>query len=131
MTNREVSSVRDSDRVLGLLSSKTNRAEKGEGGVKSHLLLTRYDPVRVARGEMMKVEDILEILSIPLLGIIPESTAVLKASNVGTPVTFDNKSNAGKAYEDAVSRLVGEQLEMRIQPQDRPGLFQRLLRRTA
>ena len=131
VTNPEVSSVRDSDRVLGLLSSKTNRAEKGEGGVKSHLLLTRYDPVRVARGEMMKVEDILEILSIPLLGIIPESTAVLKASNVGTPVTFDNKSNAGKAYEDAVSRLVGEQLEMRIQPQDRPGLFQRLLRRTA
>jgi septum site-determining protein MinD len=130
VTNPEVSSVRDSDRVLGLLSSKTHRAEKGDGGVKSHLLLTRYDPKRVASGEMMKVEDILEILSIPLLGIIPESTAVLKASNVGTPVTFDSKSNAGKAYEDAVSRLVGEQIEMRIQP-ERPGLFQRLLRRTA
>ncbi len=130
VTNPEVSSVRDSDRVLGLLSSKTHLAEKGEGGVKSHLLLTRYDPKRVASGEMMKVEDILEILSIPLLGIIPESTAVLKASNVGTPVTFDTKSNAGKAYEDAVSRLDGEQIEMRIKP-ERPGLFQRLLRRTA
>ena len=130
VTNPEVSSVRDSDRVLGLLSSKTNRAEKGEGGVKAHLLLTRYDQGRVARGEMMKVEDILEILSIPLLGIIPESTAVLKASNVGTPVVFDGKSNAGKAYEDAVSRLIGEQIEMKIQP-ERAGLFQRLLRRTA
>lgn len=130
VTNPEVSSVRDSDRVLGLLSSKTHRVEKGNGSVKSHLLLTRYDPQRVARGEMMKVEDILEILSIPLLGIIPESTAVLKASNVGTPVVFDAKSNAGKAYEDAVSRLVGEQLEMKIQP-ERQGLFQRLLRRTA
>ena len=130
VTNPEVSSVRDSDRVLGLLSSKTHHAEKGEHTVKSHLLLTRYDAQRVARGEMMKVEDILEILSIPLLGIIPESTAVLKASNVGTPVVFDAKSNAGKAYEDAVSRLVGEQIEMKIQP-ERPGLFQRLLRRTA
>jgi septum site-determining protein MinD len=116
--------------VLGLLSSKTHRAEKGEGSVKSHLLLTRYDAQRVARGEMMKVEDILEILSIPLLGIIPESTAVLRASNVGTPVVFDAKSSAGKAYEDAVLRLVGEQIELRIQP-ERPGLFQRLLRRTA
>ena len=130
VTNPEVSSVRDSDRVLGLLSSKTHRAEKGEGPVKSHLLLTRYDAQRVSRGEMMKVEDILEILSIPLLGIVPESTAVLKASNVGTPVVFDGKSNAGKAYEDAVSRLIGEQIEMKIQP-ERPGLFQRLLRRTA
>jgi septum site-determining protein MinD len=130
VTNPEVSSVRDSDRVLGLLSSKTHHAEKGEAKVKSHLLLTRYDAQRVARGEMMKVEDILEILSIPLLGIIPESTAVLKASNVGTPVVFDAKSNAGKAYEDAVSRLIGEQIEMKIQP-ERTGLFQRLLRRTA
>jgi septum site-determining protein MinD len=126
VTNPEVSSVRDSDRVLGLLSSKTHRAEKGEGSVESHLLLTRYDAQRVAKGEMMKVEDILEILSIPLLGIIPESTAVLKASNVGTPVVFDAKSTAGKAYEDAVSRLI----EMRVQP-ERAGLLQRLLRRTA
>jgi septum site-determining protein MinD len=131
VTNPEVSSVRDSDRVLGLLSSKTNRAEKGEGGVKAHLLLTRYDPARVARGEMMKMEDILEILSIPLLGIIPESPAVLKASNIGTPVTFDTKSNAGKAYEDAVSRLIGEQVEMKLQSLEKPGLFSRLLRRTA
>jgi septum site-determining protein MinD len=130
VTNPEVSSVRDSDRVLGLLGAKTHRAEKGEGPVKAHLLLTRYDAGRVARGEMMKVEDILEILSIPLLGIVPESTAVLKASNVGTPVVFDAKSNAGKAYEDAVSRLIGEQIELKIQP-ERPGLFQRLLRRTA
>jgi septum site-determining protein MinD len=131
VTNPEVSSVRDSDRVLGLLSSKTNRAEKGDGGVKANLLLTRYDPARVARGEMMKMEDILEILSIPLLGIIPESPAVLKASNIGTPVTFDTKSNAGKAYEDAVSRLIGEQVEMKMGALERPGLFQRLLRRTA
>ena len=85
---------------------------------------------RVAKGEMMKVEDILEILSIPLLGMILESTAVLRASNVGTPVVFDAKSNAGKAYEVAVSRLIGEQTEM-LYPAERPGLFQRLLRRTA
>jgi septum site-determining protein MinD len=131
VTNPEVSSVRDSDRVLGLLSSKTRRAEKGEAPVKPHLLLTRYDPARVAKGEMMKVEDILEILSIPLLGIIPESPTVLSASNVGTPVVLSENSNAGAAYADAVSRLMGEQLEMRVLGPERRGLLQRLLWRTA
>ena len=131
VTNPEVSSVRDSDRVLGLLSSKTRRAERGEGGVKPHLLLTRYDKSRVAKGEMMKIEDVQEILSIPLLGIIPESPAVLRASNVGTPVVFDERSTAAAAYGDAVLRLVGEQLEMRIRPAERVGLFGRLLGRTA
>ena len=131
VTNPEVSSVRDSDRVLGLLNSKTRKAEKGEGGVKAHLLLTRHDEGRIARGEMMKVEDVEEILSIPLLGIIPESPSVLRASNVGQPVVFEEKSNAAKAYGDAVSRLVGEQIEMRVQPAERLGLFQRILGRTA
>ena len=131
VTNPEVSSVRDSDRVLGLLSSKTHKVETGAGTVKPHLLVTRYDQQRVGRGEMMKIEDIEEILSIPLLGIIPESSAVLRASNVGQPVTLDTKSEAGRAYEDAVSRLVGEQIEMRIQPTARPRLFQRLLRRAS
>jgi len=131
VTNPEVSSVRDSDRVLGLLSSKTRRAEKGDGAVKAHLLLTRYDPARVAKGEMMKVEDVLEILSIPLLGIVPESPTVLSASNVGTPVVLNETSNAGMAYADAVSRLMGEQTEMRVLGPERRGLLQRLLWRTA
>jgi septum site-determining protein MinD len=131
VTNPEVSSVRDSDRVLGLLSSKTRRAEKGESPVKPHLLLTRYDPERVARGDMMKVEDVLEILSIPLLGIVPESPTVLSASNVGMPVVLNESSNAGAAYGDAVSRLMGEQIEMRVLGPERRGLFQRLRWRTA
>ena len=131
VTNPEVSSVRDSDRVLGLLSSKTRRAELGEDPVKPHLLLTRYDLGRVARGDMMKVEDILEILSIPLLGIIPESPTVLSASNVGTPVVLNESSNAGAAYADAVSRLMGEQIEMRVLGPERRGLLQRLRWRTA
>jgi len=131
VTNPEVSSVRDSDRVLGLLSSKTKRAEQGEDPVRPHLLLTRYDPARVARGDMMKVEDILEILSIPLLGIIPESPTVLSASNVGTPVVLNENSNAGTAYADAVSRLMGEQIEMRVLGPERRSLLQRLRWRTA
>lgn len=126
VTNPEVSSVRDSDRVLGLLTSKTKRAEKGEDPVKSHLLLTRYDPARVVRGDMMKVDDILEILAIPLLGIIPESPTVLSASNVGTPVVLNESSNAGAAYADAVSRLMGEQIEMRVLGPERRSLLQRL-----
>lgn len=133
VTNPEVSSVRDSDRVLGLLNSKTALAEKGDGSaVKAQLLLTRFDQTRSANGDMMSVEDVLEILAIPLLGIIPESTSVLKASNEGTPVSLDEKSPAGKSYLDAVGRLVGEQIEMRVSPGDqRRGFFQRLLGRTA
>src|SRR6202789_3115073 len=89
VTNPEVSSVRDSDRIIGMLDSKSLRAEKGER-IDKHLLVTRYDAGRAARNEMLKVEDVLEILSIPLLGIIPESEEVLKASNIGSPVTLNN-----------------------------------------
>ena len=131
VTNPEVSSVRDSDRVLGLLASKTRRSERNDEPVKAHLLLTRYDPARVEKGEMMPVDDVLEILAIPLLGIIPESPTVLKASNLGMPVVMDETSNAARAYRDAVSRLMGEQLEMRVLAPERLGFFQRLFGRTA
>ena len=109
VTNPEVSSVRDSDRMLGLLASKSRRAEKGEDPIKEHLLLTRYNPQRVNDGEMLGVEDVKEILSVTLLGVIPESQAVLKASNSGTPVIFDDQSDAGQAYSDAVDRLLGKE----------------------
>ena len=131
VTNPEVSSVRDSDRIIGILNSKTRRAEKGEEGVKQHLLLTRYDTGRVEKGEMLKVEDVLEILAIPLLGVIPQDDAVLQASNVGMPVVLDERSKAGQAYTDAVRRLAGEQIEMRFTAPAKRGLVQWLLRRTA
>jgi septum site-determining protein MinD len=131
VTNPEVSSVRDSDRILGVLQSKSRRAEEGMEPVKEHLLLSRYDPARVSRGEMLKVEDVLEILAIPLLGIIPESETVLKASNLGMPVILDRESKAGQAYIDVVGRYLGEQIEHRFTQPERRGLFQRLLWRTA
>jgi septum site-determining protein MinD len=131
VTNPEVSSVRDSDRILGVLQSRSRRAETGQEPVKEHLLLTRYDPTRVSRGDMLKVEDVLEILAIPLLGIIPESETVLKASNTGMPVIFDETSRAGQAYADVVGRYLGEQIEHRFTQVERRGLFQRLLWRTA
>src|ERR1700748_63828 len=108
VTNPEVSSVRDSDRIIGMLDSKTVRAEKGET-VAKHLLITRFDPARAARGEMLSIEDILEILATPLLGIIPESQDVLRASNVGSPVTLNNATSApARAYIDAERRAKGE-----------------------
>jgi septum site-determining protein MinD len=130
VTNPEVSSVRDSDRIIGLLDSKTERAEKGER-VEKHLLLTRYDPIRAERGEMLKVDDVLEILSIPLLGIIPESQEVLRASNLGQPVTISNALSApARAYLDAVRRLKGETVELTI-PSDRKSFFGALFARRA
>jgi septum site-determining protein MinD len=120
VTNPEVSSVRDSDRIIGILASRSRRAERNEAPVELNLLLTRYDPARVTRGEMLTVDDVKEILSIPLLGVIPESESVLRASNTGTPVAFDNDSPAGRAYLDAVARFLGEQREMRfVKPERR------------
>ncbi len=114
VTNPEVSSVRDSDRILGLLSSKTKRAEEGREPVSEHLLLTRYSAKRVARGDMLSLSDVNEILAIPLLGIIPESQAVLRASNGGEPVIMDEMSDAGQAYADAVARFLGENVPLRF-----------------
>jgi septum site-determining protein MinD len=131
VTNPEVSSVRDSDRILGVLASRSRRAEQGEGAVKTHLLLTRYDLERVMKGEMLKVEDVLEILAIPLLGIVPESQSVLRASNVGMPIILDPQSPAGRAYDDAVGRFLGDTIEHRFMKPERRGFFQRLIGRTA
>jgi septum site-determining protein MinD len=128
VTNPEVSSVRDSDRIIGLLDSKTARAENGER-VEKHLLLTRYDPARAARGEMLKTEDVLEILSIPLLGIIPNSEEVLRASNLGSPVTLAAPTSApARAYFDAARRLLGETVDMTV-PTDKKGLMSKLFGR--
>jgi septum site-determining protein MinD len=122
--------VRDSDRIIGMLDSKTVRAERGER-VEKHVLISRYDPARAARGEMLTIDDILEILATPLLGIIPESQEVLKASNVGTPVTLNNAESApARAYIDASRRLMGEEVAM-VVPAERKGFMDRLLGRRA
>ena len=129
VTNPEVSSVRDSDRIIGLLDSKTVKASKGEQ-VDKHLLLTRYDPTRAGRGDMLTVDDVLEILSIPLLGIIPESREILKASNVGAPVTLNNPASApARAYIEAAKRLSGEAVSMTVP--SRPNLLTKLFGRRA
>ncbi|WP_293007159.1 septum site-determining protein MinD [Nitrosomonas sp.] len=114
VTNPEISSVRDSDRMLGILSSKSRRAERNEEPIKEYLLLTRYDADRVKLGEMLSLEDVQEILSLELLGIIPESKSVLSASNAGIPVILDEKSEAGQAYADVVARYLGEKLAHRF-----------------
>ena len=128
VTNPEVSSVRDSDRIIGILDSKTLKAERGER-IDKHLLITRYDPARAARNEMLKTDDMLEILSIPLLGIIPESEEVLRASNLGAPVTLNNPASAAaRAYLDAARRLKGETVDV-VVPLERQGLIGRLFGR--
>lgn len=130
VANPEVSSVRDSDRILGILQSKSRRAEQGES-INEHLLLTRYNPERVAKGEMLGVSDVEDILATKLLGVIPECQSVLKASNQGLPVIHDPDSKAGLAYSDAVARLLGEEKEHRFLTPEHKGLFQRLFRRSA
>jgi septum site-determining protein MinD len=130
VTNPEVSSVRDSDRIIGLLDAKTEKAERGEK-IDKHILITRFDPNRAARGEMLNISDVLEILSLPLLGIIPESEEVLRSSNLGTPVVLNNpESAAARAYLEAARRLMGEELNVTV-PSGKRGLFNKLFGRRA
>jgi septum site-determining protein MinD len=128
VVNPEVSSVRDSDRILGLLAAKTQRAEQANGRVKEHLLLTRYNPRRVTAGEMMSVNDVKEILGIDVIGVIPESQDVLTASNTGTPVILNEDSDVARAYDDAVSRLLGGDVALRFVDEPKKGFFTRIFR---
>lgn len=128
VTNPEVSSVRDSDRMLGLLASKSRRAENNQEPIREYLLLSRYSPERVKLGEMLSVEDVQEILSLNLLGVIPESKSVLNASNSGIPVILDEKSDAGQAYADIVDRYLGENKPHRFIEEEKKGLFNKLFR---
>ncbi|MCK7576109.1 MAG: septum site-determining protein MinD [Chromatiales bacterium] len=128
VTNPEVSSVRDSDRMLGILSSKSKRAEENLDPIREYLLLTRYDPMRVANGEMLSVDDVQEILSLKLLGVVPESKAVLNASNAGIPVILDRESDAGQAYGDMVSRYLGDDVPHRFLHPEKKGLLSRIFK---
>jgi septum site-determining protein MinD len=126
VTNPEIASVRDSDRMLGILASKSRRAENNEEPIREYLLLSRYSPERVEQGEMLHVEDVQEILALELLGVVPESKTVLTASNSGIPVILDQEGDAGKAYRDAVERYLGEELPHRFIEVQKKGLFGRL-----
>ncbi len=125
VVNPEVSSVRDSDRILGLLASKTRKAENGER-VKEHLLLTRYNPVRVERGDMLSIADVEEILGLKVIGVIPESPEVLQSSNSGVPVILDETSQAGLAYTDAVARILGNDVALRFTTVEKRGFFSKI-----
>ena len=126
VTNPEVSSVRDSDRILGMLASRTRRAIEGREPIKEHLLVTRYNPNRVAGGQMLSLADVQEILRIPLIGVIPESEAVLEASNQGLPVIHVKGVEVAEAYKDLVGRFLGEELPMRFTEAEKPGFLKRL-----
>jgi len=126
VTNPEVSSVRDSDRIIGMLGSKTRRAIEGAEPIKEHLVITRYNPARVEDGQMLSVSDIQEILRIPLMGVIPESESVLQASNQGTPAIHLKDSDVSEAYQDLVARFLGEDKPMRFVDHVKPGFFKRI-----
>lgn len=126
VTNPEVSSVRDSDRILGILSAKSKRALEGREPVREHLLLTRYSPARVEKGEMLSVDDVKEILRVPLIGVIPESQVVLQASNSGTPAIHMKGTDVADAYADVVSRFLGRDCPMRFLDAPKAGLLKRL-----
>lgn len=128
VTNPEVSSVRDSDRILGIIQAKSRRAQQGGEPVKEHLLITRYMPKRVESGEMLSYTDVQEILRIPIIGIIPESESVLHASNQGNPAIHLDGSDVSEAYKDMVARFLGEETPLRFANYEKPGLFQRLFK---
>src|SRR5689334_12543724 len=129
VTNPEVSSVRDSDRILGILASKTKRAIEGKEPVKEHLLITRFNPHRVVGGQMLSLTDIQEILRIPLIGVVPESETVLDASNQGLPAVHIKGSDVSEAYKDVVARFLGEDRTMRFVDAPKQGFLKRVFGR--
>jgi septum site-determining protein MinD len=129
VTNPEVSSVRDSDRILGILASKTKRAIEGKEPIKEHLLITRYNPHRVVGGQMLSLNDIQEILRIPLIGVVPESETVLDASNQGLPAVHIKGSDVSEAYKDVVARFLGEDRTMRFVDAPKQGFLKRVFGR--
>jgi septum site-determining protein MinD len=129
VTNPEVSSVRDSDRILGMLSSKTKRAIDGKEPIKEHLLITRYNPNRVDQGHMLSLEDIQDILRIPMIGVIPESESVLQASNQGTPAVYLKGTDVSEAYKDVIRRFLGEDRPLRFVDPQKASLLKRLFGR--
>jgi septum site-determining protein MinD len=129
VTNPEVSSVRDSDRILGMLGSKTRRAIEGKEPVKEHLLITRYNPTRVADGQMLSLEDIQDILRIKLIGVIPESENVLTASNQGTPAIHLKGTDVAEAYSDVIDRFLGAEKPLRFIEAEKVGFFKRVFGR--
>ncbi|MGQ5522070.1 septum site-determining protein MinD [Chitinimonas sp. PSY-7] len=124
VTNPEVSSVRDSDRILGILDAKSKKAEEG-GSIKAHLLITRYSPKRVEAGEMLSLDDVQHLLRIPLIGIIPESESVLQASNSGTPAIHLEGTDVAEAYKDVIARFLGEERPMRFVEAPKQGWIKR------
>ncbi|HWU85286.1 MAG TPA: septum site-determining protein MinD [Rhodocyclaceae bacterium] len=126
VTNPEVSSVRDSDRILGILQAKSKRAQEGGEPVKEHLLITRYSPKRVEEGEMLSYKDVQEILRVPIIGVVPESESVLHASNQGTPAIHIENSEVADAYKDVIGRFLGEDLPLRFVDYEKPGLLKRI-----
>ncbi len=129
VTNPEVSSVRDSDRILGMLGSKTKRAIDGAEPIKEHLLITRYNPNRVLDGQMLSLDDIQDILRVKLIGVIPESEVVLQASNQGTPAVHLEGSDVSEAYKDVIDRFLGQDKPLRFIDAEKPGFFKRLFGR--
>jgi septum site-determining protein MinD len=119
MTNPEVSAVRDADRVIGLLEA--------EGKGAPALIINRLNPGMVKKGDMLSVEDVLDLLAIKLIGIVPEDENVIVASNRGAPLTLDVKGRAGLAFHNISRRLMGE--EVPFNELEVPGLWQRLLGR--
>lgn len=129
VANPEISSVRDADRIIGMLSSKSRRAINGDTPIKEHLLITRYSPKRAIDGEMLSYGDVQELLRIPLMGIIPESEAVLQASNQGNPAIYMEGSDVSEAYKDAIARFLGDEMPLRFTDYEKPGFFQRIFGR--
>ena len=129
VANPEVSSVRDADRIIGILGSKSRRAINGDAPIKEHLLITRYSPKRAQEGEMLSYKDVQDLLRIPLIGIIPESETVLQASNQGNPAIYLEGSDVSEAYKDAIARFLGNDIPLRFTDYEKPGFFQRILGR--
>ncbi len=106
----DVSSVRDADRVIGIIDAKSEKAKEGKE-VEKYIVINRLKPEMVESGEMMSIDDVLNILALPLIGVIPEDPKILTSTNLGEPIVLDKNSMAGEAFRRLSKRLLGEKVE--------------------
>jgi septum site-determining protein MinD len=120
----DVSAVRDADRVIGIIDAKSEKAKNGEE-VQKHVIINRLNPEMVDNGNMLGVEDVLNILALPLIGVVPDDSSIITSTNKGEPIYYDKNSIAATAYQNIARRVVGEEVPF-LDLKFKKGFFKRI-----
>jgi septum site-determining protein MinD len=124
VTTPEISAVRDADRVIGIIDAKSQKAIDGQE-VEKHIIVNRLKPELIEKGDMLSVEDVLHILSLPLIGVVPDTEEIVSSTNLGEPIIHNEKSVAGEAFRRIAKRIEGDDVPL-VDLDSNKGFFAKL-----